>query len=97
MDRALKPWELELTKRNCATYDRFRIICVRKCSNPECNYPLSALEENFFSNDFNGRICDLCHTLEDAARQQLGLRQAHEEWKQEQQAKKKMLDSKNYL
>jgi hypothetical protein len=96
-DRVLKSWEVSLTKQNCAVYDKLFKVISRKCANPECSYPLSALNEHFYSADAGGKICELCHTLEDSARQQPGLREAHDAWKRDQNSKKKMLDSKNYL
>lgn len=95
--RVLKAWEIAVCKENCETYDRLKKVCLRKCANKECEYPLSALVEHFYSVEFEGKICDLCHTVEDSVRQQPGLREAHDVWKKEQAAKRRMLDSKNYL
>jgi len=63
---------------------------TKKCSNPECNYPLSALVEHHYSINFQGKVCELCHTMEDAANQQPGLRAAQETWKQEKRRKDKL-------
>src|SRR5882672_4090865 len=93
--RILKSWEVSAINRNLAHYDSLFKVCVRKCGH--CSYPLSALVEHFFSTEANGKVCDLCHTLEDAARQQPGLREAQMEWKQEQAAKKKILDTGRYF
>jgi hypothetical protein len=96
MDRVLKSWEVSLTKLNCETYDRLFRVCIRRCANPECDYPLSALVENFYSVTFEGKVCDLCHTLEDAANQQPGLREAHKEWKKIQDEKKRIIQNSKY-
>lgn len=96
MQRTLKPWEISLTKLNCGTYDRLFKICVKKCSNPDCQYPLSALVDNFYSVSAEGKVCELCHAMEDAANQQPGLREAHKEWKKEQDDKKRIIQNSKW-
>jgi hypothetical protein len=96
--RVLTKNEAEFCRLNCFLFDAiFRFHNKAHCSNAECNYPLDTTEPAFFSHELNGRICDLCHVLDDAARQQPGLREAHEKWKAEQAAKKKILDTRNYF
>ncbi len=93
--RQLTKKEQAVCEDNVHQFQYMFKICVRKCS--YCNYPLSALVEHFYSHETNGKVCDLCHTLEDAARQQPGLREAHDQWKADQVQKKKLTDGKNYF
>jgi hypothetical protein len=55
------------------------------------------LVEHFYSNEFTGKVCDLCHTLEENARQFPGLREAHDEWKKQQSERKRLMDSGKYF
>lgn len=94
--RVLTPNEEALCRQNLYELDRFFSIRKKlKCAN--CSFPLSVLEENSFSLSANGKICDLCHALEAAISVQPGLKKAHDEWKVEQDAKKKMLDKDKYF
>ena len=75
---------LHSEKITCAANLRSYMADFRHCSNKckNCGYPISALEGGgFYSLYAEARICDACHTLEDAAKQQPGLRQAHQDWK----------------
>jgi len=95
--RILTEAEIAICVWNCKSY-AYDFKAIRgKCANPQCKYPLSALTENFYSHEVSGKVCDLCHTMEDAVRQQTGLRAAHENWKKEQESKKKILDNNRYL
>jgi len=95
--RILSPQEIKLCHLNCFLFDTLFRFHKHFCANQECNYPLDLANANFFSHELNGKVCDLCHTLEDAARQQPGLRAAHDEWKRDQADKKKILDSGKYF
>jgi len=68
---------------NCREYDYLFRMSRRKCANKLCNFPLTVGEEGYYSASVQGRVCDLCHTMEDAVNQFPGLRQAQEDWKTE--------------
>lgn len=69
--------------------------CIRKCAN--CEYPLSALVENFYSTYAKGAVCELCHAVEASCSSRKFFTLAHEEWEADQKAKKRMMDRNNYL
>jgi hypothetical protein len=94
--RVLTQQEVRLTKLNAYLFEAIFKYHKSHCANAECGYPVDIMD-SFYSHEAAGKICDLCHTLEDAARQQPGLRAAQEEWKQSQAAKRKILDRNNYL
>jgi len=82
--------EEKLIRRNCRVYDYLFRMSKRKCANKQCNFPLPAGEEGYYSSSAGGRVCDLCHTMEDAVNQFPGLRAAQEEWKLEQTARNRV-------
>lgn len=99
--RILTPEEQDICERNCELYQALFRYCLKKCANPNCNFPMSALVEHNFSTDFGGKVCELCHAMEDSARSRPKLAQRWQTWKEAQEKeiarKKKILDDANYF
>lgn len=74
---------------------RIMSFCKKKCAN--CEYPLSALEENFSSIHAGSEICAACHAMESSVSVRQYFRIEHQAWLDSQRAKKKILDSNNYF
>jgi hypothetical protein len=85
----------EICSINLYTLQRLFSFCKKNCAN--CEYPLSALEENFSSISAGGEICQACHAMESSVNARSWFRIAHTAWLDEQRAKKKIIDKNNYL
>lgn len=93
--RQLTKDEERIIKSNVAVYDRLFALSKRRCANPLCDFPLVGLEEGYFSNNAPGRVCNMCHTLENIIASAPGLKAAHEEHKKELARKEKLKKSDN--
>lgn len=90
------PEEIDrICSQNLWELQRIMSFCKKKCAN--CEYPLSALEENFSSIHAGGEICDACHTMESSVSARTYFRIEHQAWLDDQRAKKKIMDRNNYL
>lgn len=94
--RKLSVREVEICERNLAGLGLKIRFCRKKCGNPYCGYPLAPLVEHNHVVDF-GEVCDLCHAMFSSVRVRPGLAAAHDQWKKEQDQKKKILDQDKYF
>ena len=97
--RTLTPKEQRIVDHNIKELAVIFKYSTKKCTNPYCGYPLSGLVEHPFSTTTQGPICDLCHHMEFAVRGRKGLEAAHQQYKDDQARKKKILeqDGKKYF
>jgi hypothetical protein len=96
MIRQLTDQERRICQLNCAILDKIFTFCTKKCSAPDCGYPLSGIKENFYSSSLNGPVCEVCHTMETALYTPLRtFKLAHDEWMKDQNRKKQIIENKD--
>ncbi len=90
-----EPGSTEVIKKNVEMMDGLFKILTKKCGNPYCKYPISALRLENYAVPIYGDVCAVCRDLYTAVgfNEKLLMssyfRNHHEEWKKEQDEFKK--------
>jgi hypothetical protein len=91
-----EPGAAEVCDKNVKMLDGLFLMVTKRCANPYCKWPISALRLTTYAAPGIGDICATCHDLYNAITIiNLGLkdihyfRRHHEEWKREQEEYKK--------
>lgn len=93
----------DIVLKNVRMIDALFEMRLKRCGNPYCRYPISALRLDTFATPDNGDVCATCHDLYNSVTMANNLlsnksyfRNHHFEWKREQEEaakkKKKFMD-----
>lgn len=89
METLLTSEDVEVCTTNCMSYDKDFRSCRKRCA--QCRFPLSSRETHNILAEI-GEVCQLCHAMHWAVKNQPGLQAAHDEYVKDQARKKKIVN-----